>query len=181
MNERLIAQHRIDTPLGGMLLAAPPAGVAGAWFEGQAHHPGVLSAPHDAAQRWLAQAALELQQYFSGLRRQFDVALDPRGTEFQQRVWALLRNIPWGARNGYGSLATALGKPQAARAVGAAVGRNPLSVIVPCHRVVGHGGELTGYAGGLPRKEALLALEAAGLPGSGIEPDQGATLQARAA
>ncbi len=181
MNTPLIAQTRIATPLGGMTLAATKAGLAGAWFDGQAHHPGLLGAPTDAAQHWLAQAALELQQYFAGARQHFDVALDPRGTPFQLRVWALLRAIPCGGRDAYGRIALALGQPQAARAVGAAVGRNPLSVIVPCHRVLGRGGALTGYAGGLPRKQALLALEDAALDGPRGAVARADTLQARAA
>ena len=155
------AQCRIDTPLGAMTLAATERGLAGAWFDGQAHHPGELDAPMDAAQPWLQQGARELQDYFTGRRRSFSVPLDPQGTPFQQRVWQLLRAIPHGALHRYGDIARDLGNPDAARAVGAAVGRNPLSVIVPCHRVVGRDGSLTGYAGGLPRKQALLTLEGA--------------------
>ena len=153
------AQSRVDTPLGPMTLAATRHGLAGAWFDGQAHHPGDLDAPLDASQPWLQQAAHELQDYFAGQRRSFSVPLDPQGTPFQQRVWQVLRAIPPGALHRYGDIARDLGSPDAARAVGAAVGRNPLSVIVPCHRVVGRDGSLTGYAGGLLRKQALLQLE----------------------
>ena len=159
MNKHFAAQSRIDTPLGAMTLAATSQGLAGAWFDAQAHHPGELDAPLQPGQRWLKQAARELQDYFAGKRRDFSVPLDPQGTPFQQRVWRVLRGIPCGALHRYGDIAREIGSPDAARAVGAAVGRNPLSVIVPCHRVVGRDGSLTGYAGGLPRKEALLQLE----------------------
>ncbi len=159
MNTSFAAQCRIDTPLGPMTLAATERGLAGAWFDGQAHHPGELAAPEQPHQRWLLQGAAELQAYLAGRRTAFGVPLDPQGTAFQQAVWRQLCAIPHGAVSNYGALAQALGKPQAARAVGAAVGRNPLSVVVPCHRVLGRDGSLTGYAGGLPRKQALLALE----------------------
>jgi methylated-DNA-[protein]-cysteine S-methyltransferase len=105
-------------------------------------------------------AAHELQQYFAGERSQFDVPVDlGRGTPFQQSVWAALRGIPPGATTSYGAISQRLGKASAVRAVGGAVGRNPISIIVPCHRVVGANGAMTGYAGGLPRKVALLQLE----------------------
>ena len=155
------AQCRIDTPLGPMTLAATAQGLAGAWFDGQAHHPGELAAPVQPSHPWLQQAAQELAAYFAGTRNVFGVPLDPQGTAFQHSVWLALRGIPSGQLHSYGALAQQLGRPAAARAVGAAVGRNPLSVIVPCHRVVGGSGALTGYAGGLHRKQALLALEGA--------------------
>lgn len=155
------AQCRIDTPLGPMTLAATARGLAGAWFDGQAHHPGGLAVPVEANQRWLAQAAREFGDYFAGRRQRFGVTLDAQGTAFQQRVWLELQGIPCGSLQTYGDIARALGRPEAARAVGAAVGRNPISVIVPCHRVVGRDGSLTGYAGGLTRKEALLEREGA--------------------
>ncbi len=158
---RLQAQCAITTPLGPMLLAATAHGLAGAWFEGQAHHPGGLAVPVDPAQGHLAQARAELAAYFAQAGRGFSVALDPQGTPFQQQVWQALRGIPPGQACSYGGLAQRLGRPQAARAVGAAVGRNPLSIVVPCHRVLGRGGALTGYAGGLARKQALLQHEGA--------------------
>ena len=163
MNTSFAAQSRIDTPLGPLTLAATTDGLAGAWFDGQAHHPGELNAPVDAGQRWLAQAARELADYFAGRRNNFSVALDPRGTAFQISVWLALQRIACGQLHSYGAIAEEIGRPAAARAVGAAVGRNPISVIVPCHRVVGRDGALTGYAGGLPRKEALLMLEGVAL------------------
>jgi methylated-DNA-[protein]-cysteine S-methyltransferase len=110
----------------------------------------------------LAQAVGQLRAYFAGERTTFDLPLDLQaGTPFQQSVWQALLAIPRGGTTSYAELGRRLGRPQAARAVGAAVGRNPLSVVVPCHRVLGTGGSLTGYAGGLERKTALLALEGA--------------------
>jgi methylated-DNA-[protein]-cysteine S-methyltransferase len=161
MNHPLQAQCRIDTPLGPLTLAATAHGLAAALFDAQAHHPGVLDAPTDPAQPHLAQAAHELGEYFAGTRREFTLALDARGTPFQQRVWQALLGLHAGELGSYGAVARQIGHPGAARAVGAAVGRNPISIIVPCHRVVGAGGALTGYAGGLARKEALLRLEGA--------------------
>jgi methylated-DNA-[protein]-cysteine S-methyltransferase len=163
MNTVFAAQCRVTTPLGPMTLAATERGLAGAWFDGQAHHPGELVAPVQPSHRWLQQAARELRDYFAGQRRRFDVPLDPQGTAFQRSVWLALQQIACGQVDTYGDMARGLGRPQAARAVGAAVGRNPVSVVVPCHRVVGRHGALTGYAGGLPRKQALLALEGARL------------------
>ena len=162
-NKTFIAQCRADTPLGPMTLATTEQGLAGAWFDGQAHHPGALGAPLQPAQRWLVQAAKELGEYFAGRRQHFDVPLDPQGTGFQQAVWQALLRIGCGGSSTYGDIARDLGRPAAARAVGSAVGRNPVSVIVPCHRVLGRDGSLTGYAGGLPRKQALLRLEGVAL------------------
>jgi methylated-DNA-[protein]-cysteine S-methyltransferase len=107
----------------------------------------------------LRQAIDQIEAYFAGTLRQFRLALAPQGTPFQQAVWRALQDIPYGATTSYGDLARQLGKPQASRAVGAANGRNPLALVIPCHRVVGSTGKLTGYAGGLKTKEALLAFE----------------------
>lgn len=157
------AQSRVFTPLGTMLLVATPQGLAGAWFEGQAHHPGPLALPHDAGAVIFKTAQHALAAYFEAPHQApFELPLDPQGTAFQQAVWQQLLRIPAGHTSHYGALAQALGKPKAARAVGAAVGRNPLSIFIPCHRVVGKSGSLTGYAGGLPRKQALLSAEGAG-------------------
>jgi methylated-DNA-[protein]-cysteine S-methyltransferase len=156
----LVAQATIATPLGPMLLAATARGLAGCWFTDQAHHPGPLAAPQAAHDPFIAQAMGELEAYWqdaAGTR--FLVALDPQGTPFQQAVWQALLDIPAGATSTYATLARALSRPLAGRAVGAAVGRNPLSIIVPCHRVLGSDGSLTGYAGGLPRKRDLLERE----------------------
>jgi methylated-DNA-[protein]-cysteine S-methyltransferase len=154
------AQTLIDTPLGRMRLAATARGLSGAWFEGQRHHPGELTLPHDAAHPWLALARQQLAEYWAQPQRTaFAVPLDVTGTAFQQAVWAALRQIPLGHTWRYAELAAHIGRPTAVRAVGAAIGRNPVSVIVPCHRVLGRTGSLTGYAGGLDRKRALLAAE----------------------
>ena len=102
----------------------------------------------------------QLNEYFSGSRKVFDLPLDPAGTEFQQKVWDALQAIPYGARRTYGEIAAAVGNPKASRAVGMANNRNPIMIIIPCHRVVGADGALTGYAGGLEMKQALLELEA---------------------
>ena len=156
-----IAQARADTPLGAVTLVATPHGLAGLWFDGQKHHPGPIDAPEDAAQPWIAQALRQLARYFGGAPAEpFELPLDPQGSAFQRAVWLALRDIACGQTASYGALARRLGRERgAARAVGAAVGRNPLSVIVPCHRVLGGDGSLTGYAGGLERKRALLRLE----------------------
>ena len=155
-----ILQRRIDTPLGAMMAARSAIGLSGLWFDGQKHHPGPLALPvDDGSDPVLAATAAALTAYFSG--RPFTLPpLDAAGTVFQRAVWRALLDIPPGAPDSYGRLAARLGRPQAVRALGAAVGRNPISVLVPCHRVVGADGALTGYAGGLARKRALLALEA---------------------
>ena len=155
-------QH-LDSPLGPMILAASKQGLCGVWFEGQRHGPS-----EERIQSWtprtsndlLQEASRQLQAYFAGEIQRFDLPLDlSAGTPFQQAVWQALLTIPLGASQSYGDLARRLANPKAVRAVGAAVGRNPVSIIVPCHRVLGAGGQLTGYAGGLWRKQALLQLE----------------------
>lgn len=160
-----IVQMRILTPLGAARLAASPLGLAGLWFEGQRHEPvsqlyGPAAWADAASHPVLTEAAQQLLQYLAGERGAFDLPLDlSGGTPFQQLVWRALLGIERGATTSYGALSHHLGRPLAVRAVGAAVGRNPLSVVVPCHRVVGASGSLTGYAGGLDRKAALLRLE----------------------
>ena len=157
----------LESPLGGITLAASELGLCGLWFDGQRHGPkpadiqGWTPAPEHP---WLVQTDQQLRAYFAGQRPGFDLPLDlSHGTAFQQTVWQALRSVPSGHSQSYGQLATLLNKPQAVRAVGAAVGRNPIAIIVPCHRILGAGGQLTGYAGGLWRKQALLRLE--GHPG----------------
>lgn len=162
MNPRsLIAQARFDSPLGPITVAATAKGLAGLWFDGQAYHPGTLDAPVDEQQAFIVQAHKELERYWQGSRKPFAVPLDAQGTPFQQAVWRTLLEIPAGHTRTYADVAARAGSPRAVRAAGAAIGRNPLSVIVPCHRVLGRDGSLTGYAGGLPRKQALLRLEGA--------------------
>lgn len=155
-----IVQTLYDSPLGPVRLAASATGLCGLWFEGQRHQPDPSDWPAASQHPLLQQARQQLQDYFAGRRTVFDVALDMQGgTAFQQAVWQALLKIPSGSYSSYGALAARIGQPAAARAVGAAVGRNPLSIFVPCHRVLGAGGTLTGYAGGLARKQALLQLE----------------------
>ena len=154
-----IAQATFDSPLGPMLLARTEHGLAGVWFEGQKDHPGELSAPVRQQDPLLSAVAHQLRGYFAGRSMRFDVPIDLQGTPFQRSVWQALLGIAAGRTASYGDIARQLGSPLAVRAVGGAVGKNPLSVIVPCHRVIGADGAITGYAGGLDRKRALLALE----------------------
>jgi methylated-DNA-[protein]-cysteine S-methyltransferase len=160
MEQRACAHY--ESPLGTMLLAASDRGLAGVWFVGQRHGPDSSGWREDPQHPVLQQAMAQLRAYFAGERSSFDLPLDLQaGTAFQQSVWDALQTIPRGGTTSYAELARRLGKPQAARAIGAAVGRNPVSIVVPCHRVLGTDGTLTGYAGGLERKTALLRLEAA--------------------
>ena len=160
---KTISTQQMNGPLGPMILAASPQGLCGVWFEGQRHGPTearMQSWTTDSAHTLLQSASQQLLAYFAGELTSFDVPLDlSAGTPFQQSVWRVLSTIPSGAGQSYGDVARQLNNPQAVRAVGAAVGRNPVSIIVPCHRVLGAGGQLTGYAGGLWRKQALLKLE----------------------
>ncbi len=158
---RLDAQMRVDSPIGPITLAATARGLALAWFDRQQHRSEDVDAPEDASHPHLVLAARELDAYWRHARRPFTVPLDPQGTPFQQAVWMVLRGIEAGALSTYGEVARRVGKPEAVRAVGAAIGRNPIGIIVPCHRVIGSNGSLTGYAGGLPRKEELLRREGA--------------------
>ena len=161
MPQQAVVHRHIHTPWGEMLIAGGPAGLRGAWFTGQSHHP----AP-DTVAAWplgdhpvLQSAETALKAHGAG-QAFAPLALDwDQGTDFQRAVWRALLAIPSGQTRSYSELAQAVGKPAAVRAVGAAVGRNPWSVLVPCHRVLGAKGALTGYAGGLPRKVALLDLE----------------------
>jgi methylated-DNA-[protein]-cysteine S-methyltransferase len=157
-----IVQTRCDSPLGTMIVAATSRGLAGVWFEGQRHLPDTSAWPHQDDHPVLRRAVAQLAEYFAGRRTVFDLPLDLQGgTAFQQSVWRELLAIPRGGTTSYAVLGQRIGKPGAARAVGAAVGRNPLGIVVPCHRVLGTDGSLTGYAGGLQRKTALLKLEGA--------------------
>ena len=161
-----IVQTSFQSPLGSMTLAATHAGLAGVWFDGQRHLPPELATatswPLAAHHPILKRTTLQLTQYFAGQRHDFDVPLDlSGGTTFQQAVWQALLAIQPGHTTSYGNISKAISNPSAVRAVGAAVGRNPISIIVPCHRVLGSDGSLTGYAGGLDRKTALLKLEGA--------------------
>ncbi|MBI5333139.1 MAG: methylated-DNA--[protein]-cysteine S-methyltransferase [Burkholderiales bacterium] len=164
-----IAQAVVGSPLGDIRLACTAHGLAGLWFIGQRDDPGPAVAPL-AAHRWLQQAADELCGYWRRTPAdplpagRFQVPLDLHGTPFQQAVWRALQAVPEGRTDSYARLAARAGHAGALRAVGAAVGRNPVSIIVPCHRIVASDGRLTGFGGGLPRKLALLRLEGV-LPG----------------
>lgn len=150
-----------DSPLGQILLVASDAALTGLHFADEKYYPAI-------AAEWLRQpdakiilrARKQLDDYFAGTRKQFDLPVDPAGTAFQRGVWRALQKIPYGVTANYGAVAKRIGKPSASRAVGAANGRNPISIVIPCHRVIGTNGDLTGYAGGIDRKEALLRLEA---------------------
>lgn len=155
-----IVTATFDSPLGLMRLAANPQGLCGVWFEGQRHQPDPSAWPTVAEQPLLQQATAQLTQYFAGQRRQFELPLDlSAGTPFQQAVWQALQSLVFGKTCSYGALSAQMGRPTAVRALSGAVAHNPLSIIVPCHRVLGANGDLTGYAGGLGRKAALLKLE----------------------
>ncbi|WP_101675965.1 methylated-DNA--[protein]-cysteine S-methyltransferase [Alloalcanivorax mobilis] len=156
----MVLYERVDSPLGGVLLAAHDERLCGVWFEGQKYYPPLRGWRPASDSALLGEAAAQLKAYFEGRLRAFDLPLSlARGTPFQQQVWQALRTIDAGQTLTYGELARRLQRPRAVRAVAAAVGRNPLSVVVPCHRVLGANGSLTGYAGGLDRKARLLALE----------------------
>lgn len=154
----------VETPLGTYVLATRGDALTGVWREDQAHFPRPdRLGDADPEHPLLREAARQLLDYLAGTRDTFDLPLAPEGTAFQQRVWQRLSTIPRGAVTTYGEIAQELGSPRGAQAVGRAVGTNPLSIVVPCHRVVSRSGELTGYAGGIGTKRALLALEGVGL------------------
>lgn len=161
-----VAQARLSTPLGPMTALATAAGLAGLWFDGQQHHPGPLAAAEDPTHPVVQATARWLRAYWA--RAEPTPHMPPldlsQGTEFQQAVWSALLRIRPGATSSYAAVAAAAGSPSAVRAAGASIGRNPISLIVPCHRVLGASGALTGYAGGLERKQALLVHEGAVRP-----------------
>jgi methylated-DNA-[protein]-cysteine S-methyltransferase len=150
----------VDSPIGRLLLRGDGAALTGLYVEGPDHltDPGSgWAADPDAGP--LPRAIRQLGEYFDGVRREFDLPLRLEGTAFQRRVWAALLTIPYGETLSYGELAKRIDNPNASRAVGLANGRNPISILVPCHRVIGADGSLTGYGGGLDRKRWLLAHE----------------------
>ncbi len=147
------------SPIGWLKISATPEGISAIDFGRRiAPQPGPVSDE-------LARAVRQLEEYFRGERREFELSLAPAGTDFQKRVWAELKKIPFGRRATYGRLAAALGKPGAARAVGGANHLNPIAIIIPCHRVIGAGADLRGYGGGLWRKRWLLDHERSAAPG----------------
>lgn len=148
----------IDTPIGPLLLVGDGAGLVEVGLP-ERGRPAVVPADAKPSQAKLRTAAREFDQYFAGTRRQFDLPLHPSGTPFQLEVWGALLTIPYGETVSYADIARRIRRPRAVRAVGAANGANPLSIVVPCHRVIGSHGDLVGYGGGLPAKRWLLAHE----------------------
>jgi methylated-DNA-[protein]-cysteine S-methyltransferase len=150
-----------ESPLGQTLLTASESALTGLHFVGEKYYPGILPTWRNAGNcRAINSAMMQLDEYFLGKRSSFNLVLAPEGTGFQQQVWNALMKLRYGETATYGEIALRLENPKAVRAVGAANGRNPISIIIPCHRVIGANGSLTGYAGGLARKHALLKLEA---------------------
>lgn len=158
--------HEFDSPVGRLLLAGDGESLIQVCFQSGPR-------PQKLRDGWVANAApfrkalTQLDEYFAGERRRFDLPLAPRGTDFQRRVWRALLDIPYGKTISYGELARRIGNPSASRAVGLANGANPLPIVVPCHRVIGADGSLTGFGGGLPIKRRLLAIEGAGAEKAG--------------
>src|SRR5882757_60449 len=159
----MIAYVTVESPIGPLLLRTDEVSLTGLYMD-VPDRPlqGMNDWQEDANAGPLPEAARQLEEYFAGTRRDFDLPLRLQGTQFQQRVWRALTEIPYGATLSYGELAKRIGNPNASRAVGLANGRNPISIVVPCHRVIGASGKLVGYGGGLSRKEILLALEGSG-------------------
>ena len=156
----MLSECTMASPVGELTLVASEQGLrAILWAEERAGRVTLPERRGDPAHEVLAEAVRQLAEYFAGERRAFDLPLDPVGTDFQRAVWTGLNAIPYGETRSYAALAAAIGRPGASRAVGAANGRNPLSIVTPCHRVIGANGTLTGFAGGLAVKQWLLAHE----------------------
>ncbi len=151
----------VPSPVGPLTIVAEGGKIAGLYMDAQRHAPSpdAFGSPADPAREPFAAAAAQLTAYFAGQLTEFNLPLSPAGTDFQRKVWAGLQAIPYGQTLSYGELARRLGRPAASRAVGLANGRNPIAIVVPCHRVIGADGSMTGYGGGLDRKRFLLALE----------------------
>jgi methylated-DNA-[protein]-cysteine S-methyltransferase len=152
--------HEAESPVGNLLLVSDGTSLKSICFRA-GRQPSSIHSNWVADPKPFERVLLQLQEYFAGRRRQFDLPLDAPGTTFQHRVWQQLSSIPFGETISYGELARRIGNPRAARAVGLANGANPLPIVVPCHRVIGVNGSLTGFGGGLPIKQRLLSLEAA--------------------
>lgn len=150
----------IESPIGRLRLHTDGVALTGLYMDVERHSPlGAAAGFEDASAGPLPRTVRQLSEYFSGQRRDFDLPLRLHGTEFQQRVWQVLKQIPYGQTWSYGEMARHIGNPAASRAVGLANGRNPISILVPCHRVIGADGSLTGYGGGVERKRWLLCHE----------------------
>ncbi len=156
-----VLHRRIESPVGPLLIAGNDAGLQLIEFHAPRHPMARGDGWREGDHAVLRQAQAQLAEYFAGQRRDFDLPLAPQGTEFQREVWWELANIPFGGTISYAELALRVGRPTATRAVGAANGRNPLPIVLPCHRVIGADGSLTGFGGGLPTKQFLLQLEGA--------------------
>ncbi len=150
----------VDSPIGKLLIAGDGDTIRRIDFAKNGKPSRPEADWQESSRGPVAQAARQLREYFAGSRTDFDLPLAPEGTEFQRNVWQRLQEIPYGETISYGELARRVGNPKASRAVGAANGQNPIPIVIPCHRVIGANGKLTGFGGGLPTKEALLALEA---------------------
>jgi methylated-DNA-[protein]-cysteine S-methyltransferase len=161
MTAEILCFEDIESPVGRLRLIASGIALVGIWFEhgrdAARQHPALVRRPSPV----LDLARRQIQEYFAGVRQKFDLPLDLRGTDFQRRVWERLAKIGYGETTSYGALAREMGVPNASRAVGLANGSNPIPIVIPCHRVIGANGALTGFGGGLPIKAALLELERA--------------------
>jgi methylated-DNA-[protein]-cysteine S-methyltransferase len=153
--------RRIDSPVGPLLIAGNDTGLQLIEFHTPRHPMSRGDQWHEGDHAVLRETQRQLGEYFAGIRRHFELPLAPQGTEFQRQVWWELANIPFGGTISYAQLALRVGRPTATRAVGAANGRNPVPIVLPCHRVIGSDGSLTGFGGGLPTKQFLLQLEGA--------------------
>lgn len=163
MRPQVLQYRVIDSPVGPLTLAGTGSTLLHLRMDGQSHEPD-RAGWEPAASDAFADVVEQLGAYFAGSLTAFDVDVELRGTEFQRRVWSALQTIPYGETRSYGEIAAQIGSPGASRAVGLANGRNPVSIVVPCHRVIGSTGGMTGYGGGVNRKRTLLALEKANSP-----------------
>jgi methylated-DNA-[protein]-cysteine S-methyltransferase len=158
MTTQTTLYETFDSPIGDLLAVGDGEALTGLYMQ-DGGRPVTVPGSWEHAEEPFGELREQLREYFNGARREFELSLAPRGTEFQLGVWDALREIPYGETESYGELAARIGRPGSARAVGAANGQNPIAVVVPCHRVIGASGSLTGYAGGLERKRLLLDLE----------------------
>jgi len=163
MNSPNAMQHycrTLDSPVGALSLVSTDLALVALVWRRESHRSSFENAVENADHPVLCETARQLSEYFAGVRRTFDLPLDFRGTDFQRRAWSALLTIPYGETRTYRQMAEHIGNPTAVRAIGAANGRNPISIIAPCHRVIGMNGDLTGFGGGLDAKAYLLSLEA---------------------
>jgi methylated-DNA-[protein]-cysteine S-methyltransferase len=165
----MLSYKEMSSPVGKLkLVASADALIAVLWEKEQLNQLKLDAAKLDPRHPILLEAERQLGEYFAGARAQFELPLDPRGSEFQNKVWRALTKIPFGQTRSYFDVAKTIGSPRACRAVGAANGKNPLPIVIPCHRVIGADGTLTGFGGGLETKKILLALEARAAASTGV-------------